>query len=71
MKRQAMLVSLNDLARQKQQIMEEWYKLPGNIPLDRDKKFQVNIVNETGLSDDWKLEDSTVELEKMITIKNS
>jgi hypothetical protein len=54
MKRQALQVSLKELTDLKMQLIKESKDLP--VPLDYNRKYQINIINKTGMSDDWELE---------------
>lgn len=58
MKRQGLKISLKELTDLKNQLISERMDLPlTELPIDYNAKFQVNIINKTGMSYDWELED--------------
>ncbi len=60
MKRQGLIITLNQLHNLIDELTEE-FEWDGNTKItDDDRKFQINIINKEGLSDTWEIEKGSV-----------
>jgi len=58
MRRQRLIVTIGQLYRLIEDLEEE-FKWKDEVKfVDEEREFQINIINEKGLSDTWKIEDS-------------
>lgn len=56
MKRQGLIVTLNELYNLVGELEEEYDDGSNVWCTDDNRKFQINIINKEGLSDTWKIE---------------
>lgn len=60
MKRQGLNISIGQLTKLKQELIDEALELNKELgiplPVDYDKKWLINIINKEGLSDTWEIE---------------
>jgi len=58
MKRQKLIITTGQLYRLIEDLEEEFKWEDGVKFMDEEKEFQINIINEEGLNNTWKIEDS-------------
>ena len=64
MKRQGLMISLNELHNLIDELSKDFDDGSGNWSTDDDRKFQINIINKTPeCSDTWQIEWSSVKEE--------